>query len=371
MKTHSDGFRLDSRPQVTRRSRSPSMPIARALVIVADCAAGRRRRARLAAGLLLAVGLLAGCAPGGGPAAATQVAARVNDSEITVHQIGYLMSSGDATGLGRIDTARADAPAREDRRVLEQLIDQELLVQAALAQKADRNPDVLAELEAARRAVLARAYLQGIDGAARAPDEAEIRAYGAAHPALFAERRVYTLRELTLTGMQGAAGAAQEERLRALWNSARRWDALVAAVEESGPARWSEVTRAAAAEQLPLDQVDTLHALAPGEVHFTRDGDRLVVRQVLRAAREPMGADAAHRLIEAYLREQALLRAEQDELARLRSAARVERVGDYAPAPAAVPAGAARPAPQSRWLAPRPLARHDAGAPRKQQRASS
>lgn len=287
---------------------------------------------------VLLAALLAGCSPGGGSAPTTQVAARVNDREITVHQIGYLMASAEPTGLGHAAAAPAPAPLREEQRVLEQLIDQELLVQAALAQKADRNPDVLAELEAARRAVLARSYLQGLDAAAAAPSEDDIRAYFDAHPALFAERRVYTLRELVLTPAPGVPAAAQEERLRAVWSGARRWEALVAAAQESGAARWSEVTRMAAAEQLPLDQVDALQALAPGELRFLHDGERLVVQQVLHAVHEPMGSEPAHRMIEGYLREQSRLRSEQAELARLRGLARIERLGDYA----APPAGAGR-----------------------------
>ncbi len=317
---------------------------------------------RLVAALALLLGVVfCGCAPGGG-STATQVAARVNDSEITVHQIAFQMSGAQSMGLGLALTPPGPVPVREEERVLEQLIDQELLVQAALAQKLDRNPDILAELEAARRAVLARTYLQGISASTGAPAEADIRAYLNAHPALFAERRVYTLRELVFEATPGAGAGALEERLRVLWNGAHRWEVLAAAVEEADAARWSEVTRVVAAEQLPLDKVEEMHALAQGDLRFLRDGDKLVVQQVLRAQREPMNDEQAHRLVQAYLREAAQQRAEGAELARLRGIARIERIGDYAtqPAPAG---GAARPpatlAPRSQLPQPLRLARRD------------
>ena len=63
---------------------------------------------------------------------ATQVAAKVNAGEISVHQINYVLQRTPAIPQAQIETAK--------RKVLESLIDQELAVQQALEAKLERSP---------------------------------------------------------------------------------------------------------------------------------------------------------------------------------------------------------------------------------------
>ncbi len=117
--------------------------------------------------------------------------ARVNGGEITVHQVNYLLeNSPDLRQLRGQAT-----PDKEAQAALDQLIEQEILVQAAVEQKLDRNPEVLAAMESARRSVLAKAYIDQVRAGTAKPTGTEIHAYFVDNPALFAERRVYTLRE--------------------------------------------------------------------------------------------------------------------------------------------------------------------------------
>ena len=105
---------------------------------------------------------LAAC--GGKDRAHTQVAAKVNDGEITVHQVNFVLQH--MPGL----TAERAPQARKE--VVDRLIDQEVLVQQAVANKLDRDPKTLAALEAARREVLSRTYLERAAQAAGKPDAA-------------------------------------------------------------------------------------------------------------------------------------------------------------------------------------------------------
>src|SRR5258706_13668742 len=89
---------------------------------------------------------------------ASQTAAKVNKEEITVHQINFVLSQ--QRGLPPEHAASAG------RRVLERLIDQELALQKAQDQKIDRDPRVVQQLEAARREIIARAYVEKIGGGA-------------------------------------------------------------------------------------------------------------------------------------------------------------------------------------------------------------
>jgi EpsD family peptidyl-prolyl cis-trans isomerase len=249
----------------------------------------------------------------------TQVVARVNGGEITVHQVNYLLENSP-------DLAAAQGPAnpgKETQAALDQLIEQEILVQAAVAQKLDRNPEVLAAMESARRRVLAQAYIDQVRTATAKPTGTEIHAYFVDNPALFAQRRVYTLREFRVDADRG-----RETQLRSLWAHSRSWDALFAAARSAGP-RSTTATKTLAAEQLPLDQVKDFQRLAVGAVRFSRQADTVLVQQVVKIVREPMSEADAGPMIEAYLLEQRRRQTAQDALARLKKVAQIEVIGNF------------------------------------------
>src|SRR5882724_11602299 len=98
------------------------------------------------AGQWIVVALLAvtlGCGRDSKSAAATQVLAKVNGDEISVHQLNDRLSQV------QIPTD-VDATAVR-KQVLESLIDEQLLVQRAMADKVDRDPQVLQAIERTKR----------------------------------------------------------------------------------------------------------------------------------------------------------------------------------------------------------------------------
>ena len=101
--------------------------------------------------LLLSLGLSA-CGSKDDNPQATQVAAKVGSSEISVHQINQVLSRTPINGASK------DVVQLASREALERLIDQQLAVDQATENKLHRSPDVVAQLESARRDVLARAY---------------------------------------------------------------------------------------------------------------------------------------------------------------------------------------------------------------------
>src|SRR5436190_3908889 len=150
----------------------------------------RRPLGMLAMTLAVAATLLAGCGDKQKEKTATQTAAKVNKEEITVHQINFLLAQ--QRGIPPAQAASAS------RAVLERLIDQELALQKADEQKLDRDPRVVQQIEAARREIIARAYVEKVAEGAPKPTPAEVSAYYEGHPALFKERRVYSLQELAV-----------------------------------------------------------------------------------------------------------------------------------------------------------------------------
>ena len=279
-------------------------------------------------GVLLGLAMAA-CTPHDGQGRITQVVARVNGGEITVHQVNFVLEGAAShdtwAGMG---TGSADRPA-DGRAALEQLIDQEVLVQAATDQKLDRNPEVLAALELARRSVLANAYLDQVRSASVKPGAGEIQAYYRTHPALFAERRIYTLREIRVTNKDRAANDALEARLTATWEQTHNWDKLLDATR-AATEQYASSAEVVAAEQLPLEDVDAFQRMRVGAVHFSTTGDGVRVQQVLKIADQPMNERLAEPMIEAYLLAQERQKAALAELARLRQAARIDRIGDFA-----------------------------------------
>ena len=129
--------------------------------------------------------------------AATQVAAKVNADEITVHQINSI--------LARLKNVTPEAAPQAKREILAKLIDQQLAKQQAIAKKLDRSPNVVQAIESARNEILARAYLEQLAAAQPKPTADDVKKYYAEHPALFAERRVYSLEEIAVQPKEGFA----------------------------------------------------------------------------------------------------------------------------------------------------------------------
>src|ERR1700712_4108379 len=108
------------------------------------------RHTVLTAAVVATAVLLAACT--GHKKEATQSAARVDGTEITVHQINYR--------LQRERGLRPEQMREASRKVLAQLIDEQLIVERAEKVKMDKEPGAGQALDAARREVLARAYVE-------------------------------------------------------------------------------------------------------------------------------------------------------------------------------------------------------------------
>lgn len=235
---------------------------------------------------------------------AGKLAARVNGTEISVQQV-----SG----------ARQGAPAQ----LLERVIDRELLVQQALEAKLDSDPKVVQAMEDARRQVLAQAWLERAAAKVKTTPE-EVSAFYAANPALFAQRRIYRLRELGVT-----IAPDQIEQVRAEAANSRDLD------EVSGWLKWrglkvGPVTGATqAAEQLPLGYLPTLSRMREGEIAVFPSALGAVVVQLVQAQDEPLGEEQAAPLIAQFLAGRQKLELAEAEAKRLRAAAHIEYVGDF------------------------------------------
>lgn len=257
---------------------------------------------------------------------ASQTAAKVNKEEITVHQINFVLQQ--QRGLR---PEQADAASQQ---VLERLIDQELAVQQANALELDRDPRVVQQLEAVKREVLARAYAEKVGESAMRPTPEEIKAYYDANPALFKERRVYSLQEIKIE-----APAEQLPALREKLQASKSIGDFVEALKADG-VRYNGTQAVRPAEQLPLASLKTFAQMKDGQAVFnTVPGGAIVV--VLAGSRmQPVSEEQARTPIEQFLLNERKRKLLEDDRARLRQDATIQYVGKFAESAASAPAAA-------------------------------
>ena len=247
---------------------------------------------------------------------ASQTAAKVNKEEITVHQINFVLQQ--QRGLA------PDQAASASKQVLERLIDQELALQKAQDLKLDREPRVLQQLEAARREIIARAYVEKIAAGAPKPSPAEIKAYYDAHPALFKERRVYNLQELTIQAKPEQVAELQT-RLTASKDVAEFVDYL-----KTNDFKFNANQAVRAAEQLPLASIDKFAQMKDGQSIFSRTPVGAQVVIVVGSRSQPVDEVGATPAIEQFLWNERKRKVVEDDVKAMRAASKIEYVGDYA-----------------------------------------
>lgn len=279
--------------------------------------------AQLAVVLACAV-LLTACGGDKGDKA-SQTAAKVNKEEITVHQINFVLQRQQGLKPEQMDAA--------SRQVLERLIDQELAVQKAEENKLDRDPRVLQQIEAARREIIARAYADRVGESVAKPSSEEIAKYYADKPALFKDRRVYSLQEVNIE-----AKPEQFDAIRAKLSSSKSLAEFVEFLK-ANDYHFTGSQAVRAAEQLPMVSLDAISKMKDGDSAITRSPSGLTVVFLAGSRSQPIDEERARPYIEAFLLNQRKSEALQKDIKALRESSKIEYVGKFAEA-ASAPASA-------------------------------
>ena len=302
----------------------PSMPLHRSCV---------PRGATVLMLSLLSLALLAGCDEKKKDKPATQAAARVNKGEITVHQINQVLQA-----QRNLRPEQADAASRQ---ILERLIDQELAVQKAEDQKLDRDPRVVMQIEAAKREIVARAYAEKVGEAAPKPSADEIRKYYDDKPALFKERRIYNIQELAIEAKPDQVPLLRE-KLGAAKNIGEFVDYL-----KANDYRFAANQAVRAAEQLPLNALETLSRLKDGQATMLQGPSGVQVVALAGSRSQPVSEEQARPAIEQYLLNERKRKLVDEDIKALRAAAQIDYLGKFAEGPrpgASAPAAPVAPA---------------------------
>ncbi len=290
----------------------------------------KHRYALSALAATLAFGLVA-CGDKADKKVATQVAAQVDSEEISVYQINEALSRAKPANV------TPEAVKAMSREVLEKLIDQQLAVTQAKETKLDRTPEVISQLEASRRDILARAYVQKIAGGLSKPTPEELKKYYAEHPQLFSERRVYNIQEIVVPAsadvikeLQTFASANQSMEDTAKWLKSKD-------IKFGG----GSATRSA--EQIPLELLTKLHPLKDGQSLLVQSPQNVTLIRIASSQTAPVAEAVALRSIEQFLTNQRASEAVAANIKLLRSNAKVTYMGEFAKDPAEAPVAVAAP----------------------------
>lgn len=272
----------------------------------------------LAAGMV-ALALVA-CGDKAGKKAAAQVAVQVGSEEISVDQINFVLS--------RTKTANATPESAERLRheVLEKLIDQQLAVDQAVEKKLDRSPEVVSQLEAARREVLARAYVQQVVAAIPKPTAEETKKYFADNPSLFSERRIYNLQEIVVPAVTGSETLDQ---IKAQVAAGKSMEALASWLK-GRDIRFGGNSATRAAEQIPLELLKTVAALQDGQTTVIVNPQGATVLRVASSQSAPVAEAVALPRIEQFLANQRGVEVVGKTIKDLRAKTTITYMGDFA-----------------------------------------
>src|SRR5688572_26238133 len=235
---------------------------------------------RLCSSLLIAlVVALSACGKADVKKASGQVVAKVNGDEISVHQIN--------NAIARSHDIAPDEAKQAAAQTLERIIDQELLVQKALKEKLDRDPQVMQAIEDAKRQILARAYIERGVAASPTENQEEIRKFYQDNPALFEQRRIYRVHELAVV-----APREQLDTLKAATAGAKSLDDVAGWLKSQKLVFQAAVSNRPA-EQIPMDILTRVFEMREGQIAVIPTSRGASVVQMLQAQESSLSEQQA------------------------------------------------------------------------------
>lgn len=227
-----------------------------------------------------------------------------------------------ATEIARLDLDAGDQQVIA-RRVLNAVVDRQILARKAISQQLQHDPRVMRALNRAKEQVLANAYLEHQLGEIEKPAADEIHAYYSAHPELFENRRAYHFRQIAIDKN------AYANELKARTASSSSLSEIAAFLVSRGVpfAQDSSIT---VAEDLPGYLLKQIFQLRKEQLFVMRETDSVQITELADAIDLPLGKAEATPLIERALIIQRRRERTETELARLRALAQVEFSGTYA-----------------------------------------
>ena len=227
---------------------------------------------------------------------------------------------------GQVDALLPDSAVatQADRQAaLERVITQELMARQATREGLDVDPAVVAAVAAAKRRILAQAFLERQARAVARPTAAMLQAYYEDHPALFGERAVYELQEINIQ--------AAPAQLPAVIDHYRKIQTLGDMVDWLKANKIPHTSNVALkpAEDLPADLLLPVSQLKQGQVIKVDTDQGIAILQLIGRRAEPLTLSEAQPAIERALVNRAVGAQVRSELSILRKQANIEYYPPY------------------------------------------
>jgi EpsD family peptidyl-prolyl cis-trans isomerase len=241
-----------------------------------------------------------------------QVVATVNGDEITRQQINELISNSGTVSPARRQELQNDA--------LAQLVNRELLVQAAKARKIDKSPEYLTAVRQASDAIAIQMLQQDIVQSVHTPLDMDISQFIAQNPARFDQREILTVDQIR----------APDAVLKTAWfAAAKSLDDVAAHLKQDGT-QFERTTRQLDTTSLPPAILAKVKAAGSEPLGFSANGVA-TINVVVNRTPAPLIGDDAHEAALALMRRQSAEQALKHNVDILKSTAKVEYQPGFGP----------------------------------------
>jgi EpsD family peptidyl-prolyl cis-trans isomerase len=265
---------------------------------------------------VLIISILEACSGENKANAPGQIAAVVNGEEISIYQLEDTLHQA---GLISDEKGKQAIP-----QLLTRLIDQSLIMQQAMADKLEREPNVMTAMENAKKQILTEAWLQRKMQSVKKPSAQEIEDFYNTHPELFGKRKVFQLKEFFIES--SAASALKIDQI--IGNTVD-----ISTLEqnlETNKIPFNVNMATVAAEQLPMERLPLLSTLPNGHFIKVPSENGVLIQGVLSAKESPIDKTKAASFIEAALYNQARKKDTYAAIKQLHDTAKIEYLGEFA-----------------------------------------
>lgn len=238
----------------------------------------------------------------------SQVVAKVNGDEITVH----LISAELQHIHGIIPNTQTVT-----KKVLDGLVGWQLLVQEAIELSIERTPEVQNLVDAARAQICARAYLSCQTSSIKLSSDADINQFIQVPPALLSRRKIFETTDVVFASNPDKVGY---QKLQAQVTNLEELKACL----ETNHITYDVATEKVPSEALPSQALSMLSQVKQGDLLFMRDDLKVIVRSVNNIVESPLSESqsvaVAQKIVNNKQREQFI----QNELSRLHKLSKID-----------------------------------------------
>lgn len=267
----------------------------------------------LCGALLLVAGMgLSACSKekGGG-----QSLARVNGEDITMLQVND-------------ELAHANVPANQQqdasKKILESLIDRQVIIDEAMREKIDRSPSVLQAIERSKANIIQQAYLEKVVSKVEKPTTAEMSDYFHKHPEIFGNGKLYHMNSLLI------AGKDMDDKLKAEITSAKSLEEI-ATWMISHNVHFARGVASRTTMNMPPEMAAKLMSMHAGQMFVVNEGGNSMIVSIVDIKDNPIAFEDAAPAIEQYFKVKNTQEVVDTEVKHLRSLAKIEYLNASAP----------------------------------------